>query len=95
MEPQWTKQIPSSLICDTYYAFFIVYAVIFVIAFLNAGYTAFFLKGVNPVLKIVLLLANGVVSAVVITLMLFMYLMCDRALIGPQMKDKTDQFQTY
>lgn len=84
MEPTWTKQIPSSLICDTYYTFFVVYAVIFVVVLLNAGFTLFATKGLNAGLKIVLFLMNGLVAAVTVTLMLFMYLMCDRALLAPK-----------
>lgn len=85
MEPQWMKKVPSNLICDTYYAFFIIYAVIFSLALLNTAYTAFYLKGVSPIQKFVMLMANGLVSAVAVTLVMFMYLMCDRALIAPQM----------
>ena len=86
MEPTWTKQIPSSLICDTYYTFFVVYAVIFVVVLLNAGMTLFATKGLNAGLKVILFLMNGVFAAFAVTLMLFMYLMCDRALIAPQQK---------
>ena len=79
------KQVPSNLICDTYYAFFVIYAVIFGIALLNTAYTAFYLKGVGPVQKIIMLVLNATVSVVAVTLVMFMYLMCDRALIAPQM----------
>jgi hypothetical protein len=85
MEPQWMKKVPSNLICDTYYAFFVIYAVIFGIALLNTAYTAFYLKGVSPVQKVVMLVLNATVSVVAVTLVMFMYLMCDRALIAPQM----------
>ena len=79
------KNVPSNLICDTYYAFFIIYAIIFSLALLNTAYTSFYLKGVSPVQKFVMLALNGLVSVVAVTLVMFMYLMCDRALIAPQM----------
>jgi len=82
MEPDWTKQIPSSTICETYYIFFIVYAVIMVISFINIAYTMMYVKGVNPALKIALLGINGLFSGLAITLMLFQYLICDRALLA-------------
>lgn len=79
------KKIPSNLICDTYYAFFIIYIVIFGAALLNTGYTTLYLKGVSPVLKMVIIMLNMIVSVVAVTLVMFMYLMCDRALLAPQM----------
>jgi len=86
MEPDWTKQIPSSTICETYYVFFIIYAVIFVISFVNMAYTMLYVKGVNPALKIALLGINGLFSGLAITLVLFQYLICDRALLKPAEK---------
>ena len=79
------KNVPSNLICDTYYAFFIIYAIIFSLALVSTAYTYFYLKGMSPGQKIVMLILNGLVSAVAVTLVMFMYLMCDRALIAPQM----------
>jgi len=95
MEPQWMKQVPSNLICDTYYAFFVIYAVVFGISILNTGYTTFYLKGVSPVLKMGIVMLNIIVSLVAVTLVMFMYLMCDRALIAPQMaatKQESEEF---
>ena len=79
------KQVPSNLICDTYYAFFIIYIVVFGISILNTGYTTLYLKGVSPVLKMGIIMLNIILSVVAVTLVMFMYLMCDRALIAPQM----------
>jgi hypothetical protein len=81
MEPDWTKQIPSSMICETYYVFFIIYAVIFFISFVNMAYTMLYVKGVNPALKIALLGINGLFSGLAITLVLFQYLICSRSLL--------------
>jgi len=97
MEPNWTKQISSGLICDTYYSFFVVYAVIFVFALINGAITMFYMKGMNPMMKLGLFLLNGILSAVVVTLMLFMYLMCDRSLLAPRVvaPPKAEGFGTY
>jgi hypothetical protein len=85
MEPEWMKNVPSNLICDTYYAFFIIYVIIFGLTLVSMAYTYFYLKGMSPVQKIGMLALNGLVSVVAVTLVMFMYLMCDRALIAPQM----------
>jgi hypothetical protein len=95
MEPQWMKKVPSNLICDTYYAFFVIYVIVFSISILNTGYTTFYLKGVSPVLKMGIVMLNIIVSLVAVTLVMFMYLMCDRALIAPQMaatKQESEEF---
>jgi len=88
MEPDWTKQIPSSTICETYYIFFIVYAVIMVISFINIAYTLMYVKGVNPALKIALISINLLFSGLAATLVLFQYLICSRALLTPKTQDQ-------
>jgi len=88
MEPDWTKQIQSTTICNTYYGFFIVYTVLFGVGVLNSAYTMFFLKGMAPLVKFSLVLLNVLFSALAVTLVLFMYLMCDRALLAPGMNNQ-------
>ena len=39
MEPNWTKNIPSSTVCNFFYMFFVVYAVIFVVYETTMTYT--------------------------------------------------------
>lgn len=81
MEPQWTKQIPSSTICTTYWVFFVVYAVLAVLAALGTVgilFSAKLPKGLAVSVGFQGLLA-AVISAV---LALFMYLICDRALLA-------------
>lgn len=78
------KDIPSTTICNTYYAFFVIYAVLFGLGLLSSAYMYFGLKGLNPALKVGLFLLNGLFSAVVVVLMMFMYIMCDRAIVAPE-----------
>jgi membrane glycosyltransferase len=94
MEPDWTKQIQSTTICNTYYAFFVIYTVLFGVGVLNSAYTMFFLKGMPPLVKMSLVLLNILFSALAVTLVLFMYLMCDRALLAPGMNKKGEGFNT-
>lgn len=79
MEPQWTKQISSEVICNFFYVFFVVYAVIAVISLVGLIGVFSFLKvpkanigatGLQAVLAL----------AIATTQMLFLYLICDRAL---------------
>lgn len=81
MEPEWTKQIPSDTICNFFYAFFVIYAIIFVLSLattigvigyskkLGAAGIAIGIQGV------IMTLFGGVIT-------LFYYLICDRALLA-------------
>jgi len=77
MEPGWTKNIPNSTICNFFYVFYIVYAILFVISLLfTVGLLSYSKKiGIAVGLQALLTTALGGV------LMLFYYLICDRALI--------------
>ena len=81
MEPEWTKQIPSSTICNFFYAFFVVYLILFILSVAVTigifGYSkklgaAGIAMGVQG---IVMTLFGG-------TITLFYYLICDRALLA-------------
>lgn len=90
MEPEWTKQIPSSSICNFFYFFFVVYAVIFVLAVVTVIGTAMSIK-TSPML--VPLLANGILTTVIGgTMMLFNYLICDRALLATKTSTPKSDF---
>jgi hypothetical protein len=81
MEPEWMRKIPSSTICDFFYAFYVVYVVLFLIAALSAVMSLFYMKKLG--LMGVLLAVQGlVVSGIAGTMMLFNYLVCDRALLA-------------
>ena len=83
MEPQWTKEISSNAICTTYYAIFIIYAVIGVITVLGTiGLLTYFKfpKGMAVGYGF-----YGIVTAALAFVMsLFQYLVCSRALLGEQ-----------
>ena len=75
------KQIPSSTICNFYYFFFVVYAVIFALSLLTVVGTALSVKMTAPMTFP--LLANSILMSLFGgTMMLFYYLICDRALLN-------------
>ena len=79
MEPQWTKQIPSETICNFFYIFYMVYAVIAVISLIGLIGVFTFLK--VPKGQIGALGIQSLIGlALATTQMLFLYLICDRAL---------------
>jgi len=81
MEAEWMKKIPSSAICNFFYFFFVVYAIIFVLSVVTVIGTALSVKVTTPMMFP--LLANGILTSVIGgTMMLFYYLICDRALLA-------------
>lgn len=81
MEAEWMKQIPSSTICNFFYFFFVVYAIIFTLSIISVIGTALSAKASTPLLMS--LLANGILTSLIGgTMMLFYYLICDRALLS-------------
>ncbi len=80
MEPQWTKSISSDLICNYFYVFFVIYAVIAVVTFIaTIGIFGFAKKlGMYGVASGVGYLFGTLIAG---TQALFFYLICDRALI--------------
>lgn len=91
MEPEWTKQIPSDVVCNFFYVFFVIYAVILAVAVI--GFLGAFLSIKLPRS---LLLVNGftafLVAGLATTQFLFFYLICDRALKpGSPVKKAVDE----
>ncbi len=80
MEPDWTKNIPTTWVCNFFYAFFTVYAVLTVLTlfsfiglfFMNLPKNQLIVAGIQTFL----MLGFGG------TMMLFHYLICSRALLG-------------
>ena len=78
MEPDWTKRIPSWLLCDWFYAFFIIGAVIsaglllLIIYLTTAGGV-----GKDGGIKLFMLVAQLGIS---LTSTLFYYVICARSL---------------
>jgi len=84
MEPTVFKSISNYTVCNFFYIFFIVYAVLLGIVVLSGLGTLLFVK-MPTGQQIAAGIGYGIAMAVVITQLLFMYLLCDRALIAPQM----------
>jgi hypothetical protein len=80
MEPQWTKNISSEIVCNFFYFFFVLYAVMAIFALVSFISMFFFElpKGVLFVTAVQGVLTLGIA----ITSTLFHYLVCDRALLG-------------
>ncbi len=91
MEPAWMRNITNPMICNFFFSFYVVYAVLFAISLLftiglftyskNMGKMGFVL-GFQALLTTAL---GGV-------LMLFYYLLCDRALIQKAVVDVKEKF---
>ena len=82
-EPSWTKQITSEQVCTFFYAFAIINATIGVIAFILAGILLFKSKSAFAIFlpSLISLVISGAIS---FTSALFMYLICQRALLTKQ-----------
>lgn len=81
MEPEWTKQIPSDAICNFFYAFFVVYAVLFVLSLATTIGVFSYGKKMGG-LGVAIGIQSLVMTAIGGTMMLFYYLICDRALLA-------------
>jgi hypothetical protein len=86
MEPEWMRAIPSRTICDVYYALFILYSIVAVAIIIG---TISLMFGTSIAKGMMLPIGfQGVVSAaVLVALSLFMYIMCDRALLDKPTKE--------
>ena len=78
-EPDWTKNISSKTVCDFFYVFFIIYAILAGIAVISMLVTVFALK-LPKGLMIASIFTNLLILAVSGTTALFHYLVCTRAL---------------
>ena len=80
MEANWMKAIPSSTICNFFYFFFVLYAIILALSVLG-----FIGIAVSPRLSKALSVPNSLGLAVGVLLagtqMLFFYLICSRSLL--------------
>jgi hypothetical protein len=86
MAPEWMNQIPNYAICNFFYAFYVVYAVIFAIAVLQILYIFAGMKKFD--LSHGIMLGSGFFTmALALILTLFHYLVCDRALMDKVIKD--------
>ncbi len=88
MEPDWTKQIPSESVCSFFYAFFVLYAVILVLSIFTAIGIFSFGKNMGN-FGLVIGIQGIITSLLAGTMMLFHYLVCDRALLAGKATQKT------
>jgi len=83
--PEWTKKISSNAVCNWYYILFIANCVI-------AGFALLYVVGVMPFLRLPkgMMIGQGITTvislAIVLVNALFLYLMCDRALLDPSQR---------
>ena len=92
MEPQWTKQISSEVVCNFFWIFYVVYAVIAVFALIGLVGVFSFLKVPKAQLGVAGL--QGLIAlALATTQMLFLYLICDRALKPGAEVEKKEAFK--
>ena len=86
MAPGWMDQIPNYAICNFFYAFYVVYAVIFALSVLHIVYIFVVVKKFD--LSHGIMLGSGFFTmALALVLTLFHYLVCDRALIHKTVRD--------
>lgn len=83
MEPQWTKAISSESICNFFYIFFIINALITVLTGLSVIYLMFGLK--MKTLATILPMLPAVAIGFAQTL--FLYLLCDRAIVATRQQE--------
>ena len=91
MEPEWTRQIPSSTICNFFYAFFVIYAVLFVLSILATVGVFSFTKKLGSA-GVAIGLQGLIMTAIGGTMMLFYYLICDRALLAKAAVEMRENF---
>ncbi len=82
-EADWMKKIPSEVVCNFFYAFFIVYAVIAALTFVSAIGLFGATKKMGKA-GIFMGIFGLLVSLIPVTMMLFFYLICNRALVGQE-----------
>ncbi len=91
MEPQWTKQISSEIICNFFYVFFVVYAIIAVISLI--GFVGIFTFLKVPKANVGVAGFQAILAlSIATTQMLFLYLICDRALKPSLEAEKKEAF---
>ena len=94
--PQWTDKIPSTVVCNYFYVFFIIFAVYAAISLLGGVYifaTSKMSVGILIGVIFNILLSFGISA----TSALSLYLICERALkpsMGGKVRNATSQIAT-
>lgn len=87
MEPQWTQGIEKRTICTFYYALFILNSVIALLMLGGlVGTIASSKKMSNPIFWLFILVEVGLISIGVLNA-LFLYVICERALVEEKKRD--------
>jgi hypothetical protein len=73
----WMNKISDSTLCDYFYIFFIVYAIVAAVALIGAIWMFAVTKSPNPFIRVFPALLSFGISG---TTSLFFYLICERAL---------------
>lgn len=80
-EADWMNKITNDTICNFYYVFFVVYAILLGLTLVSFIVMLFVAKG-NRALQISIGIQSLLIGGIATTFMLFFYLMCDRALLS-------------
>jgi len=84
MEPDWMTKISSSSICSFYYAFFVAYVIVAVIALI--GLIMILTSKLPLSFKLSVGFQSLISIALGVLLALFQYMVCDRALLGSEVQ---------
>lgn len=88
---QWTDKIPSSVLCNFFYVFFIIYSVLAGLSLI--GGIVIFTTSKMTLGSLFANMFNTILSfGISITLALFLYLICERAL-KPELEAERSQVQ--
>jgi len=80
MEPDWMAKISSESVCSFYYAFFVAYAIVAVIALI--GLIMILTSRLPLGVKLSIGFQSLISISIGVLLALFQYMVCDRALLG-------------
>lgn len=81
-EPTWMQKFSNENVCNFFYFWFVVYAIIFALAVLLSIGTLFSLKKLGPY-EIILSLQSVIGALIAGAFMMFHYMVCNRALLTP------------
>ena len=93
-QPTWMQQISNSTVCNFFYFFFILYAVIFVFSLILVVGTLLSLKKFGP-MEISLSVQTLVTTFIAGSFMMFYYIICDRALMPLKNAKPDEPFMVY
>jgi hypothetical protein len=93
MEPAWTRKISNPMICNFFFGFYVFYAILFVLSLMFTIGLFRYSKSMGKMGPFAAF--NALIStALAGTIMMFFYLICDRALIQKAVVDVKENFAT-